>query len=372
MPGRHARRHRHLRPLVPFAAAIVLSVVSVLVGSRTADAAEPFRLYVAPDGLSSNDGLTPQTPVASLESAEYRLRQHDVDTDVEIRIAPGTYTLGQTTWSTYIDGHTISFMPADYAYGNSLPASGRPVFRSDRSGGYWLWAKLPSGHPGGDIGLRFYYLRVMGYSQGGLAIIGPTEMDADRRVGAGTGMNGNVVFGMRFDYIGTKYNSATVGYGGLVMWNSSHNSIRNNHFTYNINIGEDDNLIHGVYLSHESTNNLVEANAFRYITGHPVNVRNDSNRNVVRDNVFERAGHSGGGYFSDWSCGDWCVSKYPGHPRECPSHGNEFVYNELLGSYDGGYEAGFIRQPGDASYIGGPGCSSDGEAWLRTAGNVRP
>lgn len=352
---------------------MVASTAFAAAAPAASAADDPFTLYVAPNGSGSNDGLTPSTPVASLEQAEYRLTQHDPDTDVEIRIAQGTYTVERTMWRTYVPGHTISFLPIDYTYNNSLPPGGRPVFQSDATGGYWFWAELPANHPGGDTGLRFYYLEVRGYSRGGLAIVGPTAAVNDRRVPVGAGMNGNVVFGMRFDTNGSLHNAASTGYGGFVAWNSSHNSIRNNHFVRLENAAHEYNLIHGIYLAHGASHNLIEDNAFRYITGHPMNVRNDSNSNLVRENVFQRTGYPAGGYFSDWSCGVECAERYD-QPLECPSHGNEFRYNTLESSYEGGWMAAFIRQPGGPDYIGPPGigCTNDGQVWLQTSGNIRP
>ncbi|WP_053207178.1 hypothetical protein [Jiangella muralis] len=129
----------------------VLAAFTAVAPPAAADAA-PFTLYVAPNGSGSNDGLTPSTPVATLEQAEYRLTQHAPATDVEIRIAPGTYIAGRTTWRTYIPGHTISFLPIDYTYDNSLPPG--QALQSDGTGGYRFWTELPAGHPDGAMTLH--------------------------------------------------------------------------------------------------------------------------------------------------------------------------------------------------------------------------
>lgn len=351
---------------------LVLLIAALVGPAGVATAAEPFTIYVAPSGSTANSGLTEDDPVGSLEQAETVLRNAAPGTDVEVRIASGTYIDSGTRWTTYVDGHTISFMPLGYTYPHGLPPGGRPAFRSpEGDGGYWFWAELPAGHPGGDTGLQFYYLDVGNYATGGLAIVGDVEDINGRRLPVGDGMNGNTVYGMRFEGNGTLHNDVGTGYGGVVMHNSSGNLIRNNHFVHLENKASQYNLIHGVYLAHGASRNIVENNAFRYITGHPMNVRNDSNSNIVQNNVFERTGYPTGGYFSDWSCGLSCAETY-NKGYECPSHGNEFLYNELRSSYEGGWMAGFIRQPGGPEYIGPPGCSNDGQVWLRTAGNLRP
>jgi len=46
------------------------------------------------------------------------------------------------------------------------------------------------------------------------------------------GANHNRVFGMMFREIGSKHNTAGIGYAGVVLANSSDNEVRNNHFEY--------------------------------------------------------------------------------------------------------------------------------------------
>lgn len=341
--------------------------------THIASAPEPFTIYIAPHGLRTNDGLSPARPVGTLESAEFRLAQHDVGTDVEIRIAPGTYTVPQTRWQTYVPGHSITFLPYGYDYSGTLPPGGRPVFQSDGSAGYWFWANLPAGSSGTDTRLRFYYLEARGYSGGGLAIVGPTTESAGQRLPAGAGMNRNVVYGMMFDENGSLHNGTSTGYGGLSTWNSSHNIIQNNHFARIENAQHEFSLIHGIYLAHGSSHNLIQSNSFRYTTGHPINVRNDSNDNMIRENHFESARFETAAYYADWSCGKDCAVKYD-KPLECPSHGNEFKYNTLISTVTGGWMTTFLRRPGGPEYIGpdDASCKNDGQPWLVTAGNIRP
>ena len=80
----------------------------------------------------------------------------------------------------------------------------------------------------------------------------------------GPGMNANTVYGMNFHTMGKAYSVDPVGYGGLIMWNSRNNTIRNNQFDHLENPDPDTGSIHGIYLSHGSSNNLINNNAFRW------------------------------------------------------------------------------------------------------------
>lgn len=351
-----------------------IAAVCLLAGVLTAApaaAAVPFTIYVATHGNDSNSGRTLALAVATLERAEQVLKAANPATDVEIRIATGQYVAPTTRWDTFIAGHTISFLPVNYSYTGSLPPGGRPVFRSDGGPGYWMWANLPAGHAGGDTRLRFYYLEVTGYGTGGLAIVGPTATVNGLKRPSGPGMNGNTVYGMNFHTMGTAHSTDPTGYGGLVMWNSRNNTIRNNHFNDLENDAPDGGLIHGIYLSHGASDNLISNNSFRWITGGPVRVRNDSNGNHVHHNTFTRTSVDPVGFFSEWSCDLACASRY-NQPAECGSHGNVFEYNTLHTGYDGNWLPSFHRKPSDPNYIGPTGCSNDGEPWLVTRSNTRP
>ncbi|MGC4893817.1 right-handed parallel beta-helix repeat-containing protein [Micromonospora sp. DT31] len=352
-------------------AVVVCLLAGLLTAAPAAAADTPFTIYVATHGDDGNNGLTLADAVATLDGAEQVLAAAAPSTDVEIRIAPGEYVAPTTYWHTLVAGHTISFLPLAYNYSGSLPPDGRPVFRSDGTPGYWLQAGLPTGHPGGDTKLRFYYLDITGYGAGGLAIVGPTATVGGLKRPVGNGMNANTIYGMRFHHMGKKYSTDPVGYGGLIMWNSRNNTIRNNHFENLENPAPDARLIHGIYLSNGASDNLISNNAFRWISGGPMRVRNDANGNLVRDNLFTRTGEPNVGFFSEWSCDRACATTY-NQPPECGSHGNVFEYNTLYAGYDGKWQASWSRTPAGADYVGPAGCSNDGEPWLVTRGNVRP
>lgn len=356
-----------------FVLAVLLALTAFLLVPRAEAAEGPFVVYVSTTGDDANDGLTPETAIASLQRAETVIADTAPTTNVEVRIEQGTYESGSLAWDTYVPGHTISFLPVDYNYEGVIPPGGRPVFQPPAGhANYWFYAKLPTGHPGGDMGLRFYYLEVTGYGQGGLAFVGNTEVVGDLQRPSGLGLNGNTVYGMKFRNLGSTYNpDVEYGFGGVTGKNSSGNQIVNNHFVHLENEAPSEAGIHGIYLAHGSSNNYVKSNYFEWISGNPMRVRNDSNDNNIRDNTFKRTGL--GSYYSDWSCGTKCSEENNGQAFECASHGNLFRYNDLYSGYLGTQINVFGFSPGDASYEGPvPECSNEGQPRVTTASNVNP
>lgn len=337
--------------------------------AATVTPAAVYTVYVSATGSDANNGLTPATAVKTLKRVEAVLTAAAPQTDVEVRIKQGTYVAPTTTWRFYVPGHTISFMPVDYDPGDTYDdIAGRPVFRGDGSAGYWFSARLPSGHPGGNTNLRFYYLQVERYASGGLQFHGGVTTNSQGiTVPATAGVNNNTVYGMLFTHLGSRHAPAGVGYGGLNTWNSSDNLIRNNHFVSHENAGGDAGLIHGIYLAHHSNRNTVTSNRFSLISGGPMRTRNDSNDNVVSGNTFTRTGTVG---YSEWFCDSSCVAANPGHARECASHGNVFHDNDLVSSYSGGAIATWALTPAGIDYPGGAGCDNAGQPRLRTWGNT--
>lgn len=327
-----------------------------------------LRIYLSPTGSDSNSGRSPQKSLQSLAGAHKVLAAAKPRTDVEIRIAPGEYVAPQTIWQFYIPGRSISFMPIDYDPKPDAPApAARPIFRSNGVEGWWLDARLPTGHQGGDANLRFYYLQVERYSQGGLKLDGGTKTNvAGVRVAGSAGLNRNLIHGMVFRNLGEKYAAAGLGYGAVDLINSSDNVIQHNEFRSVENRSGNAALIHGIYLAHWSARNTVTENTFHTISGDPIRVRNDSNDNRVTKNSFER---TGGYAFSDWFCDAACVGKGPGRSLECPSHGNSFRHNRLVSGFDGRRLASWWLllpnyEPAEAS-----GCTNEGQRRLLTSDN---
>lgn len=349
---------------------VVASLACGMLGvTGAAQAAEVFTIHLSPTGSDSNSGLSAGSPLKTLARAQVVLAAQAPQSDVEIRIKQGVYVAAPLVWNTYVPGHTITFLPIDYEYGEGIGGiAGRPVFRGNGAGGYWLSARLPSGHPDGATLLRFYYLQVERYGNGGLQLRGGTGQNAQRiTTPTNAGVNRNTVFGMMFTELGSAYGSAT-GYGAVNLQNSSDNLIRNNHFVRIVNDSSERGLVHGVYAAHHSKRNHIVANKFSYVSGDPVRTRNDSNDTIAEDNTFTRSGS--GASYSEWFCDAACVAAHPGHGRECASHGNFFRRNDTGTGYSGGSISLWALMPPGLDTTGGSGCNNEGQPRLRTANNT--
>jgi hypothetical protein len=346
---------------------LVLWSTVAIVWAPLARADTPLQVYVATTGTDTNDGLTTDTPVLTLDRVEELLEAEAPGTDVEVRISQGTYINNQTNWHYRIPGHTISFLPIDYQYGNGYGSiAGRPVFRSDGSYDYWFKVTPGPEDLGGTFGLRFFYLQVERYAMGGMEFRGSDEVNEDGvRVPVGGGVNGNYFFGMLFKQIGNKWNSAGVGYAGLVLSNSSDNVITNSHFQYLENLAPNGNLMHGLYIEHGANRNQVYSNSFLYVTSDAAHTRNQARDNNIYSNKFTRTGGAGTtGYYGEWFCDGTCV------PHECASTGNLFHNNDIVSGYSGGTVPLFTFAPPGLNYAGGATCDNEGEPRLSTWGNA--
>lgn len=362
-----------IRPLtICLVLALLLSGAIPLAHAAAPDApdatAAPFRVYVSPDGSDADSGLSPASAVRTLAGAHAVLQAAAPTTDVEVRIRQGTYVAPPATWTFLVPGHTVTFLPIDYEYGEGVGGiAGRPVFRGDGTSGFWLTAQLPAGHSGGNVGLRFYYLQVERYDLGGLKIDGGIKtVDGIRRPATG-GHNGNTVFGMNFHRLGSAWAGPAYGFGAIDLVNSRQNLIRNNHFVNLENTASRAAALHGVYLAHHSSANTVAANRFEKISGDPIRTRNDSNDNDLFDNVLRRTGETA--QYTDWFCDTDCAQRH-NKSRECASHGNRFHENDNVSDYSGGRIGDWGVMPGDINYAGGPGCSNDGQRRIRTWDNT--
>jgi hypothetical protein len=344
-----------------------------------------FTVYMAPAGNDANDGLTPATAIATLVRAQAVLKEHEPSSDVEIRIAQGTYVSPPFhDWRFYVPGHTISFMPIDYQLGGGLPAGGLPIFRNAKCGsiycdGFWLQPRLPREtsdplYDGGTSGLRFYYLQIEYYSAGAISVFGDSERDVEDetynpplRVRGSQGLNGNTFFGMQFRHLGSQWGGGTYGYGGIVLTNSSSNRIANNHFINIENASPNGGYIHGLYITHFSSSNIVQQNRFEYISGDAVKFRNLSNFNIVEKNTFTRAGRTS--YYRGEFCDLQCAIDNK-LARQCAEYHNRFFDNIIQSGYDGGSISTWSLSPEGLTNAGGAPCTiPDGDQRVYTGGN---
>lgn len=370
---------RRCSMLVSLAVAVIVagSFAPAWAAAPTGASARPgnVTIYLAPaskGGKDSNSGLTSSKPILTLAHAQQVLRKLNPTGNVTVRIKQGTYTASGITWSFYVPGHTISFMPANY-HGGGRPPGGDPVFLDPTSKGVhigqtWFTAILPASpsslHNGGNTGLRFYYLAIEDYTQG-ISFNGQAGHSWHNKtfyIRPSAGLNDNSVSGMTFEHVGDLYAPGQTGYGVVLFTDSSHDTIANNTFDDIYNSGDQDEL-HGLYITHFSSSNTVDRNLFENTNGEPVKVRDRSNDNDIYDNTFKATG--GVAAYLDDFCNQQCVNTAsPKKYRECASYGNRFADNtiETGPTWD-------LIPPGQ-TYAGGAPCSiPKGQERLHTAGN---
>jgi hypothetical protein len=346
-------------------------------------AATRLTVYLAPaskGGSDQHSGLSPASPVLTLARAQRVLQQQKPTGDVQIRIDQGTYTAGQSRWTFYVPGHTISFLPINYVIGHGRPPGGDPAFVDTTShgvhtAGWWLQAQEPASGPlrdGGTTGLRFYYLRIEDYTNGisldGQA--GHVSQNHGTYIKPSIGVNGNTVSGITFSDIGDRFAPGQTGFGAILLTDSSGNHITNNTFDHIENASATAGKIHGIYVTHFSSSNTVTANLFTTISSFAVKVRDRSNFSDVEHNRFSATG--GSSAYRDEFCDEACVRANPGTARQCASYGNRFFYN-TIGTMFGGTakQNAWSLSPAGLTYAGGSGCSIPrGEQRLRTGGNT--
>lgn len=397
----------HLRTRL---ATVATGLALMIPAGPVAAAAEPFTIYLSPTGSDANGGRSLADAVATLERAEQIVVGGAPATDVEVRIAPGTYRAARTSWSTYLDDHKISFLPTHYDYGGASTGP-RPVFQApaDREdGALWFNAAAPGRSTRPTEGLHFYYLEVRNYASG-ISFFGTTQVDGTtklRRPGA-IGNDHNSLYGMKFQYLGDRYNwngaalttgsNAYKGTHAVALTNSSHNDFSNNHFLDLVGVedpatpyGADAEIIHAFYVKDGSNGNVVKTSDFQRISGAPIKMRNDASGNTVTKNRFHRSGTPSDGIFYDRVERFPCSGPVPAVTTngcdstqdyfECPSHGNLFTENarsylvvdgqKVPEAYDGTRMPTFMRSPYSPSQDGKAGCYTGSDPWLTTTGNT--
>lgn len=295
------------------------------------------KIYMAPqDGEPDAEAGTPTEPVHSLAAAQTLLSAPEVQNhNVEIRIKAGLYIAAQTSWTTFLPGYSISFMPDDYTIGeNESGIAARPIFQGAASNNH-AWISIAGTEGVGiNTSLRFYYLQIQNYKRYGVYVNGGIEVVDGRRVPNGSGLNQNRFEGLLIRNIGSKHSGddANFGYAGIELQNSRNNVLKNNTFEAlenksSLDGGLSQTKIHGVYLAHGSSDNDIIGNTFEAISGNPVDVRNESNNNNISGNTFNQNGGQStqmGHYF------DWFDPNAGSDGYECESF-NNFFWNNTLG-----------------------------------------
>jgi hypothetical protein len=379
--------------ILKLAATVAMALAGVGVAAGPAAAAGVQTIYVSASGSDASTGDTPANAVKSLARVAQLVLAGPLDQDVEVRVHRGTYVAGGVVWTAYRPGHTISFMPDDYQYGDGLSdIAGRPVFENARAsgsnryltGGWFTACPGDSGQPlntGGTSGLRFYYLEVTLYASSAISLDGSAgscgggyHASSGLGLPSARGLDGNTIFGMLFTSIGNAYtggscsdeNFLRCGYGGVVLTESSNNRIDNNSF---VNLRNSENsYIHAIYVTHKSSHNEFSRNSVTGVSSDPVKVRDASDFNTFDSNTFgandfvRSSTPPGAHYLEEAGTG------------ECTSYHNRFTNNNL-GTYLVGSSANlptWYLNPTGATWPGDSGCPAlpAGETRLTTANNT--
>jgi hypothetical protein len=307
----------------------------------------PLTIWMSPEGRDSNDGSQAR-PLKSIAGVHEHLlglypKGKALDADVEVRIAPGTYSGDEVTWTLPSAGHSITFMPAGFRvgmrYAKVKALGGRPVFdgtracKANKAGAACKFFNVDQPKGAGASRLRFYYLEIRDWATTGIGL-------------HNSGEGRNLVYGCRFDNIGTyraAYHELLHGMAAVGLSDSDHNVILNNSFVNIKNQSGEERFLHAVYMNVHSDENRVEGNLTSKVSGDPIKVRQYSNRNVVTNNTLRCSGLKS--FFLDYP---EPFGGNTGRAPECDSYRNVFKGNHLDCGYFGGSIAQTFAEPGKA------------------------
>ncbi|MEE7547640.1 right-handed parallel beta-helix repeat-containing protein [Xanthomonas sp. Kuri4-1] len=276
-------------------------VAWMLCGPATAQA---YQVYLSPTGDDAAAG-TQAAPLRSLQGVLEKVAGGPAGEDVDVVVAPGTYSGQSVVWN-YVGARSITFAPP-------TDADAMPVF-DGQGGGTWFALR---GAKGKATAVSFIGLHVRNYWM---------AIDLGSSNAAKDANSGNAIQQMYFERIGGIYGTGaeSYSYAAVRLQNSSGNRIDGNRFEHVENTEDRSGYIHALYLAHGSADNVVAGNAFTDVNGDAVRTRNRSDGTVVDGNTFVRAGKYAA--FSDW---------FDAASGECPSQGGRFVDNHVGAGYFG-------------------------------------
>lgn len=285
---------------------ILLGVLLAFVSSPALAAT----VFLAADGSDLHDGATMERPVATLGRVQQIIAKLPPE-DFLVSIGPGTYAAQSVNWQYSMPNHTIRFVGA---------SGQQSIFDGQRKG--LTFFKLRSAK-GEATNLSFEGLVIVRYVTA-ISLVGDRE--DFRRFNAKNSIIDNHfidVGGTGFEPMG--YSTAVVS-----LVNSDENLITGN--TFKGMVGTRCKHLHGVYLAHDSSRNRIENNLFQDGCGDAVRLRDASNDNIIRSNIFRKVGDKAG--VSEWFCSRGlsdCTKKTP----ECPPLANLVEGNRVEGDQNG-------------------------------------
>ena len=297
--------------------AIVFGFAIAVTGLSHATSPALLNIYISPSGSDANNGLSAKTPILTLKKANSLvLKQLQTKpSNILVNIAPGTYFNQSVIWTAV---HKNFYVNIKGTHPTSRPKFDGRLNAKETLGSLPSFFTLKAS--GALSNLTIENIQVSYYTEA-ISFSGNRE-DIEK------GFNGNnkILFSV-FDKIGTKYvkDKSRIGYAVVRFVNSRFNIVKGNIFS-NLYNGSKNEYQHALYVSNESSHNLIAENAFRSNGGDPVRIRDYSNFNKIERNEFDRAGAYG---YSEWYCEKKIESACTKVNPECPSWGNSFRYNNL-------------------------------------------
>lgn len=272
--------------------------------------ANVVQIFLEPHGSDAADGSTQERAVATLQRAMDLAVQFD-RTQVEqviIRVGSGIYGGQHVKLGSYHTGIDISIIGA--------ARNGIPVFDGKNKPITWFTLNWQTQNGGR---LHIEGLEIRNYLTA-IAFVGNREAPS-------RSLGGNTIRHMIFSRIGQRDpKSSLVSTAAIVFVNSRNNIIEKNKF-FDIRNLKTCVKLHSVYLAHHSSNNRIIENEFNGFCGSPIRLRDGSNNNFAIGNLFLNVESET--LFDEWYCNRsitvGCTKKTP----ECPSWGNQFVFNTV-------------------------------------------
>lgn len=136
----------------------------------------------------------------------------------------------------------------------------------------------------------------------------------------------NVITHMHFENIGQSSLSSPPSTAAIRLVNSHNNKITYNTFN-NIKNIQNCNLLHSIYLAHNSSDNLIQHNTFSNFCGSAIRIRDNSNRNIATLNSFteDKKVQLMDQWFCDKKLRNDCTKTH----SESPSNANTFTENKV-------------------------------------------
>lgn len=336
--------------LSTLAATLLLGAAAQAVPPKAPDlkATSDVTFYVAANGDDRRSGASPAEAVRTLGRVQALLKSRilkDTERQIAVKFVAGRYSGMNVTWDFLAPGRVILFEPQNYQRGKSsvfIDGQGSNVQQF-----FLLRVMTPTaGDATLETDLVFRGLDITNYCEG--ISFGDWKSKAN--------VSGNVIEDNRFLRIGSKYQTPSVQPDGRRMptgscvaavrlQQASGNIVRGNIFQDIVNLPAKSTaaakygplLLHSIYISKNSSDNLIEGNRFERFSGSPVRIRAQSDNNRIVDNSFDAPTYPGKvppGYrikaVSQWYCNDAvkiCKERAEDGNSECPSTGIEIVGN---------------------------------------------